>query len=111
MQGAVTLAFAIAFQTVVMALWMALREPEQFALIRRAWKPALIVGLAGASASLGWFTAMTLQNAAVVKALAQVEMLFTFGTAVFFFREKINRYEVTGCLLIVSGIIVLMAWR
>lgn len=111
MQGAVTLAFAIVFQTVVMGLWMALREPEQFALIRRAWKPALIVGLAGASASLGWFTAMTLQNAAVVKALAQVEMLFTFGTAVFFFHEKINRYEVTGCLLIVSGIIVLMAWR
>ena len=62
-------------------------------------------------ASLGWFTAMTLQNAAVVKALAQVEMLFTFGTSVFFFREKINRYEIAGCLLIVSGIVVLMAWR
>jgi drug/metabolite transporter (DMT)-like permease len=111
MQGAVTLAFAITFQTLVMAIWMLLREPEQFALIRRAWKPALIVGLAGASASLGWFTAMTLQNAAVVKALAQVEMLFTFGTSVFFFREKINRYEIAGCLLIVSGIVVLMALR
>jgi drug/metabolite transporter (DMT)-like permease len=52
-----------------------------------------------------------LQNAAVVKALAQVEMLFTFGTSVFFFHEKINRYEIAGCLLIVSGIVVLMVWR
>ena len=111
MQAAVTLAFAIVFQTLVMALWMALREPEQFALIRKAWRPALIVGLAGASASLGWFSAMTLQSAAIVKALAQVEMLFAFGTSVFFFRERINRLETVGCLLIVAGIVVLMAWR
>lgn len=111
MQAAVTLAFVIVFQTLVMMLWMALREPEQFELIRKAWKPALIVGIAGASASLGWFTAMTLQNAAVVKALAQVEMLFAFATSVFFFREKINRYEVAGCLMIVAGIVVLMALR
>jgi drug/metabolite transporter (DMT)-like permease len=111
MQAAVTLAFAIVFQTLVMALWMALREPEQFALIRKAWKPALIVGIAGGSASLGWFSAMTLQNAGIVKALAQVEMLFTFATSVFIFREKINRAEIAGCLLIAAGIVVLMALR
>jgi drug/metabolite transporter (DMT)-like permease len=67
--------------------------------------------MAGATASLGWFTAMTLQNAGVVKALAQVEMIFSFATSVFVFRESINRYEVVGCLLIVAGIVVLMALR
>jgi drug/metabolite transporter (DMT)-like permease len=111
MQAAVTLAFGISLQTIVMALWMALREPGQFALIRKAWKPSLLVGMAGATASLGWFTAMTLQNAGVVKALAQVEMIFSFATSVFVFRESINRYEIAGCLLIVAGIIVLMALR
>jgi drug/metabolite transporter (DMT)-like permease len=111
MQGAITLAFAISIQTIAMLVWMLLREPEQFSLIRKAWKPALIVGLAGASASLGWFTAMTLQNAAIVKALAQVEMIFTFATTVFFFREKINRLEVIGCMLIVAGILVLVLGR
>lgn len=111
MQAVVTLAFAITLQTLVMLVWMSVREPEQFALIRKAWKPALVVGLAGASASLGWFSAMTLQNAAIVKALAQVEMLFAFGTSVFLFHEKINRYEMAGCMLIVAGIVVLMAWR
>ena len=111
MQAAVTLAFGITLQTIVMLIWMALREPEQFALIRKAWKPSLLVGMAGATASLGWFAAMTLQNAGVVKALAQVEMLFTFATSVFIFREKISRFEVAGCVLIVSGIVVLMASR
>ncbi len=63
MQAAVTLAFAISLQTIVMLIWMAVREPGQFALIRRAWKLSLVVGMAGATASLGWFAAMTLQNA------------------------------------------------
>jgi drug/metabolite transporter (DMT)-like permease len=111
MQGAVTLAFAISIQTVAMLVWMLMREPEQFTFIRRAWKPSLMVGVAGASASLGWFTAMTLQNTAIVKALAQVEMIFTFATTVFFFREKINRLEVIGCMLIVAGILVLVLGR
>jgi drug/metabolite transporter (DMT)-like permease len=55
--------------------------------------------------------AMTLQQAAVVKSLGQIEMLFTFAATVFFFRERINRLEVAGCLLIVGGILVLIATR
>lgn len=109
MQAAVTLATVIVFQTVVMAVWMLWKEPDEIGRIIRAWKPSLFVGLVGASASFGWFMAMTLQQAAVVKALAQVEMIFTFASTVFFFREKMNRLEVLGCVLIVAGILVLIA--
>src|SRR5690606_3064199 len=108
MQAAVTLAFTIVLQTVVMTLWMVLRDRDELSRIKRAWKPALFTGLVGASASFGWFTAMTLQHAAVVKALAQVEMLFTFASSVFFFKEAINAREIAGCMLIVVGIIVLV---
>ena len=75
---------------------------------RSSRRPAL-VGLAGASASLGWFMAMTLQQAAIVKSLAQIEMIFTFASSVFFFRERINVMEAAGCALIVSGILLLLA--
>lgn len=109
MQAAYTLAVVIVFQTAVMLGWMMWRERAEFGRIAQAWKPSLFVGLVGASASLGWFTAMTLQQAAVVKALAQVEMIFTFTSSVFFFREKINRLEIAGCVLIVCGILTLIA--
>ena len=108
MQGGVTLLAAIAFQTAVMLIFMAIRDPGEIRRILAAWKPALAVGFVGASASFGWFTAMTLEKAAVVKAVAQVEMLFTFASTVFIFREKINRLEVTGCVAIVTGILVLL---
>jgi len=111
MQAAVTLAFVIVLQSLLLTGWMFWREPQQFRLIYKAWRPSLLVGIAGAAASLGWFMAMTLQNAAVVKALAQVEMLFAFTTSIFLFREKINRIEAAGCGLIVAGILVMLGLK
>ncbi|MDZ7603387.1 MAG: DMT family transporter [Hoeflea sp.] len=108
MQAAVTLLAAIILQTIVMLVWMALRAPEELGRIRAAWKISLLVGLVGATASFGWFMAMTLQTAAAVKALAQVEMIFTFASSVLIFREHVNRLEIFGCILIVAGILVLL---
>ena len=111
MQAATTLAFVITFQTAIMALWMLAKEREEFGRIAKAWKPSLVVGIVGATASFGWFAAMTLQNAAVVKALAQVEMLFAFATTILFFRERVNRLEIAGCACIVLGVVVLVIFR
>jgi drug/metabolite transporter (DMT)-like permease len=108
MQASVTLAVVISLQTAIMLGWMVWKEPSELARIRRAWKPSLFTGVTGASASFGWFMAMTLQQAALVKSLAQIEMLFTFAASVFYFKERINRLEVAGCLLIVLGILLLL---
>ncbi|MEP4887428.1 MAG: EamA family transporter, partial [Alphaproteobacteria bacterium] len=67
-----------------------------------------LVGLSGALASIGWFTAMTIQNAALVRALGQVELVFTIASSVLIFREKILRLELTGIILVVAGIIILL---
>lgn len=111
MQAAATLAVVIVFQTVLMSAWMVWRDRSEIGRIVRAWKPSLVVGLVGASASFGWFFAMTLQQAAVVKSLAQIEMVFTFLSTVYFFKERINRLEIAGCVLIVCGILTLLAFR
>ena len=108
MQAAVTLLAAITLQTCVMLVWMWMRAPGELARIRAAWKIATMVGLVGATASFGWFMAMTLQTAAVVKALAQIEMIFTFASSVLIFREHVNKLEISGCILIVAGIVVLL---
>lgn len=108
MQASYTLGFVILLQTVMMLLWIVLRERDELPRIAAAWKPAFVVGFVGASASFGWFMAMTLQQAAVVKVVAQVEMLFTFASSFFIFREWINRLELVGCLMIVLGVVMLV---
>ena len=67
--------------------------------------------LAGVGASIAWFTAFTMQNAAYVRALGQIELVFTFFASVVIFRETTNRMELTGILLVVAGILTLVLGR
>lgn len=107
-QASYTLAVVLVFQTIVMAAFMALRDPKEIGRVLKAWRVAGLVGLSGALASIGWFTAMTIQNAALVRALGQVELVFTIASSVLIFREKILRLELTGIVLVVAGIIILL---
>lgn len=107
-QAGYTLCVVITIQTLSMLFWMAWRDRAELTRVRAAWKVSALVGFVGATASFGWFTAMTLQQVAVVKALAQVEMLFTFASSVLFFKERINRLEIAGCVLIVAGVLLLV---
>lgn len=107
-RAAYTLACVTVFQTLVMALYMRVREPGQVSAVLRAWRVAVWAGISGMVASACWFTAMTIQNAAYVRALGQIELVFTFAAAIFFFRERPNRTEVAGIVLVIGGILLLL---
>jgi drug/metabolite transporter (DMT)-like permease len=108
MQAAVTLAFVLVFQTLVMAAYMAVREPAELRASLAAWRIAVWVGLSGAVASIGWFTAMTIQQAALVRALGQIELVFTLSASTLIFRERILRMELIGIILVIAGIVILI---
>lgn len=79
--------------------------------VLRQWRYALPTGLAVLLASIGWFTAFTLQNAAYVRALGQIELVFTFAASVFFFKEKTTPMELGGIVLIIAAILILVLAR
>ena len=108
MQAAFTLACVVVFQTAVMAAWIRVREPGELTRVVRGWRVASLVGVSGVIGSIGWFTAMTLENAAYVRAVGQVELVFTFIASYFFFRERSTALEIAGILLIVAGIVILL---
>jgi drug/metabolite transporter (DMT)-like permease len=107
-RAAYTLACVTLFQTLVMAIYMRLREPGQVSAVFRSWRVSAWAGVTGMIASAGWFTAMTIQNAAYVRALGQIELVFTFAASIFLFHERPNRTEVTGILLVIAGILILL---
>ena len=111
MRAAFTLAVVTAMQTVGMGIYLLWREPGQMTAVVRNWPPALAVGVAGFLGSVGWFTAFTLENAAYIRAVGQIELVFTFIASVFFFKEKSNKLEVAGILLIVTAIFILVLTR
>lgn len=107
-QAAVTLAWVLAYQSLAMGIYLALRERDQLWAVFRHWRWTAWVGLTSMLGSVGWFTAMTLHNAAYVRALGQIELVFTFVVSIFFFRERSTAGEVAGVLLVVAGIVVLV---
>ena len=103
-----TLLVALILQTSIMGTMIHRREPGQLARVFAEWRPASLVGISGALASIGWFSAFTLENATHVRALGQIELLFTFFATLFFFREKITRAEIAGMLLITTSITIIL---
>jgi drug/metabolite transporter (DMT)-like permease len=107
-QAATALVCVLAFQTAIMTVYLRIAEPGQLTQVVRSWKVCVWVGMTGMLGSVGWFTAMALQNAAYVRAVGQVELVFTFLISYFYFREKTNRIEAAGILLVIAGILVLV---
>lgn len=108
MQAGATLAFATVFQTAAMGVWIRLREPGGLTRVLGAFRVGVLVGLSGMLASACWLTAATLQNAAYVRALGQVELLFVFAASVLVFRERPGALEITGIVLVGGGIVMLL---
>ena len=111
MQAAFTLAVVTVMQTLGMSVWLIAREPGELGRVLRAWRVAGLVGLSGMLASASWFTAVTIQNAAYVRALGQIELVFTFLASFLIFRERSNRFEIIGIVLVIVGILALLLWR
>jgi len=107
-RAALTLAFVTVFQTLLMMVWLYFREIGQITAVLKSWKVTAWVGLTGMLGSLGWFMAFTLQNAAYVKALGQIELVFTFLASWLVFKEVSSSREIAGILLVVTSILLLI---
>lgn len=108
MPAAYTLVWALAIQTALLSLWLALFDRKVFAAILRAWKPSLAAGFVGALASQFWFMAFALATAASVRTLALVEVLFAQFVSQGLFSQQTTRREAAGIALLVAGIALLL---
>lgn len=105
LRAVVALAAVTTFQTLAMALWLGRREPGEVRRVARAWRATAPVGLTGVLGSLGWFVAFALMNAAYVRSLGQVELIFSALVSVLAFRERITPRELAGMALLAAGIV------
>jgi drug/metabolite transporter (DMT)-like permease len=108
-RAALALACVTAFQTVAMALWLRWREAGEVGRVLAAWRATLPVGVTGVLGSLGWFTAFALQNAAYVRAVGQVELIFSIFVSLLVFGERPSTREMIGMGLLALSIMLIVA--
>lgn len=105
-RGTWTVTIALLMQTFFLSLWLARREPLVF---RAIWPHRRIIGFIGltsALGSIGWFTAFALENASYVRAVGQIEAVFTLIISWGYFREKISPIELLGMIAMVAGVLM-----
>ncbi len=107
-RAAVTLACVTAFQTAALGAWLVARQPGEIGRVFAAWRVAGLVGLTSMIGSICWFTAFTLQAVGYVKALGQIELVFSLMVTALVFRQKVAARELLGMAVLGGSILVLV---
>lgn len=108
LRAGVTLAGVVCLQTMIMAVWLFMREPGQINAVWRARRVAVWIGITSMAGSYCWFWAFTLQNAAYVKAIGQIELIMSIAASTLFFKEKISARELAGIAVLLVSILMLV---
>jgi drug/metabolite transporter (DMT)-like permease len=108
MAATLTVAAGLMVQSLLLTLYLALRDRAVLAAIFAAWRPSVFAGFMGALASQFWFLAFALATAANVRTLALVEVLFAQAISHFVFRQPVSRREGVGITVIVIGVVLLI---
>jgi drug/metabolite transporter (DMT)-like permease len=103
-----TLAVMNTIQLAVNGTWLAVKNPAELTAIRRAWKSSAVVGFLSVAGSAGWAIGMTLQDAAVVRTVGQIDLVFAFFIGKFVFHETRRRSEFVGSALVIAGVVLVL---
>ena len=108
MAATTVLVVGLAVQTAVLLVWLALFDRAGLKAILALWRASIVAGLMGALASQLWFVALALTDAARVRTLALVEVLFAQAASLKLFRERPSAREWLGMALIVAAAAMLI---
>ena len=106
----VTLAAMNTIQVLMNGAQMLVTKPDDVIAVARTWRSSAVVGVLSVCGSAGWAIAVTLENAAKVRALGQVELLLTFAISHRFLGERHRRSEFAASALTVAGVAAVLAF-
>ena len=104
-----TLTTITILQTAMLGAWLALREPGQITETVRSWRKSGLVGVFSMIGSFSWFAAFSLQNAAYVFAVGQIELLFSLIIGRLLWGDVPGRREMLGMALLTVSIVIVAA--
>ena len=100
---------ALAFQSAIFGIYILVTEGTQNVLkLILKWKRGLPVGFFACAATFCWFYAFSLVDATLVRAVGQLEIVFSVFLSVIFYKERITGFELIGMSLITISILALL---
>ena len=103
-----TLFAATIIQTSLITLYLVFFEISEFKKLKSNIKLSSLAGLFGFSATISWFYSFSLVQAALVRAVGQIELLFSYISSRFMFKEKIKFIEIFGIIIFIFGLFLVI---
>ncbi len=105
----VALVAVLLIQLILQGGYIIAKERDQIAPVLRTWRVSGQVGLLAALGSACWFTGFATAPVALVRAVGQVEVIFTLLFGRFYLNESMKHSEAAGLLLVALGVILSLA--
>ena len=102
---------ALAIQSVLFGAYIVITDKKKnLEKLFNSWKKGLPVGFFGCSATFCWFYAFSLVDATLVRAVGQLEIVFSVLMSYIFYKERITGFELIGMSLITISILALLGF-
>jgi len=101
-----TLTILLVIQTTLNGGWFAATDHREILRAVTAWRPAIWVGVFSLLGSIGWAWAFTLESAAKVRTLGQVELIIAFAIAHFTLGERHTRSDYVASATVLVGVVI-----
>jgi len=98
-------------QTLILTIYLIFFEKSEFKKLYHDKYECFLTGIAGLLASLSWFYAFTLIQSSFVRAVGQIELLFSYFSSRYMFKEKVKITEIAGIIIFVIGVTILLLSR
>ena len=105
-RAVLTLTVVLLMQTALNTVWFLATDPPQITRTAMAWRTAAWVGVFSLLGSIGWAWAFTLESAAKVRTLGQVELIIAFVVARVTMGERHTRTDYVASAAVLAGVAV-----
>jgi len=103
-----TLLITNTLQILMQGAYLYWREPRELKKAFTSWRTSMWVGTLSGCGSACWFTGFAIANVAPVRAVGQVEIVFTLLFSRFYLKEVLRRADVAGLSLVVFGVLLVV---
>lgn len=103
-----TLVITNTLQILMQGGWLYWREPAELRKAFTTWRTSMWVGTLSGCGSACWFTGFAIAEVALVRAVGQIEIVFTLLFSRFYLKEILRRSDVAGLSFVVFGVLLVI---
>ena len=103
-----TLVVTNVLQIAMQGAYLLWREPAELRKAFTSWRSSMWVGTLSGCGSACWFTGFAIAPVALVRAVGQVEIVFTLLFSRFYLHEVLKRTDVLGLAFVVFGVLLVI---